>query len=241
MKKILKKYRAVLCAAVTLGCCFMPCAAVSADADALERGSAGDEVVLVQQRLFDLGYVQFRATGNVDATHPYATEATRTICEACETTGVEYHRLLRTESELPKNSIVFETAAEAAEYLESTAGNVLLTTGAKELPAFKNLDIKRIFPRVLPTLDGIRACEALDIPHRNIIAMQGPFSLDLNRVILEQFNIQWLVTKDGGAVGGFMEKAKACAYCGARLIVLRRPRENGETVESILERCRELL
>ena len=44
-----------------------------------------------------------------------------------------------------------------------------------------------------------------------------------------------------GAVGGFMEKAKACAYCGARLIVLRRPRENGETVESILERCRELL
>jgi len=38
-----------------------------------------------------------------------------------------------------------------------------------------------------------------------------------------------------------MEKAKACAYCGARLIVLRRPRENGETVESILERCRELL
>ena len=136
---------------------------------------------------------------------------------------------------------MFETAAEAAEYLESTAGNILLTTGAKELPAFKNLDIKRIFPRVLPTLDGIRACEALDIPHRNIIAMQGPFSLDLNRVILEQFNIQWLVTKDGGAVGGFMEKAKACAYCGARLIVLRRPRENGETVESILERCRELL
>lgn len=82
----------------------------------------------------------------VDATHPYATEATRTICEACETTGVEYHRLLRTESELPKNSIVFETAAEAAEYLESTAGNILLTTGAKELPAFKNLRYKADFP-----------------------------------------------------------------------------------------------
>ena len=100
---------------------------------------------------------------------------------------------------------------------------------------------ERLYPRVLPTLESIAACEAANIPHRNIIAMQGPFSLDLNRVILEQFNIQWLVTKDGGAVGGFMEKAKACAYCGARLIVLRRPRENGETAESILERCRELL
>ena len=177
----------------------------------------------------------------VDATHPYATEATRTICEACEMTGVEYHRLLRTESELPKNSIVFETAAEAAEYLESTAGNVLLTTGAKELPAFKNLDIKRIFPRVLPTLDGIRACEALDIPHRNIIAMQGPFSFALNQAMMEQFHIRWLVTKDGGAAGGFDEKAAAASAAGAQLVVIRRPPEEGETAEEVLKRCKEMI
>ena len=88
---------------------------------------------------------------------------------------------------------------------------------------------------MLPTLDGIRACEALDIPHRNIIAMQGPFSLDLNRVILEQFNIQWLVTKDGGAVGGFMEKAKACEYCGARLLVLRRRGRTGRQLKVSLK------
>lgn len=144
----------------------------------------------------------------VDATTPMQQKPRAPFVKRVKT-GVEYHRLLRTESELPKNSIVFETAAEAAEYLESTAGNILLTTGAKELPAFKNLDIKRIFPRVLPTLDGIRACEALDIPHRNIIAMQGPFSLDLNRVILEQFNIQWLVTKDGGRSRRLYGKSKS--------------------------------
>lgn len=177
----------------------------------------------------------------VDATHPYATEATSTIREACEMAGVEYHRLLRAESKLPKNSTVFETATEAAEYLENTAGNILLTTGAKELPTFKNIDAERIFPRVLPTLDGIRACENINVPHKNIIAMQGPFSYELNRAILEQFHIEWLVTKDGGAAGGFMEKAKACESCGAHLIVLRRPKENGETAESILERCKELL
>ena len=83
MKKILKKYRAVLCAAVTLGCCFMPCAAVSADADALERGSAGDEVVLVQQRLFDLGYVQFRATGK------YGEMTYQGVAEFQRTNGVD--------------------------------------------------------------------------------------------------------------------------------------------------------
>ena len=142
---------------------------------------------------------------------------------------------------MPKNSIVFETAAEAAEYLESTAGNILLTTGAKELPAFKNLNIKRIFPRVLPTLDGIRACEALDIPHRNIIAMQGPFSFALNQAMMEQFHIRWLVTKDGGAAGGFDEKAAAASAAGAQLVVIRRPPEQGETASEVLKRCKEMI
>jgi len=37
----------------------------------------------------------------VDATHPYATEATRNICAAAAAVGVEYHRLLRPASDLP--------------------------------------------------------------------------------------------------------------------------------------------
>ena len=34
----------------------------------------------------------------VDATHPYATEATRNICAAAAAVGVEYHRLLRPDA-----------------------------------------------------------------------------------------------------------------------------------------------
>ena len=37
----------------------------------------------------------------VDATHPYAVDATRNIRTACRTAGVEYHRLLRAQSPLP--------------------------------------------------------------------------------------------------------------------------------------------
>ena len=37
----------------------------------------------------------------VDATHPYAVEATRNIRAACKTAGTEYRRLLRPESPLP--------------------------------------------------------------------------------------------------------------------------------------------
>ena len=147
----------------------------------------------------------------VDATHPYATEATRNICAAAAAVGVEYHRDIR------------------------------LATGAKELPAFAPLDPARLYPRVLPTLAGITACETAGIPHRNIIAMQGPFTRELNVAVMHQFHIAYMVTKDGGAAGGFAEKAQAAAQCGVQLIVLRRPEEQGETAETILQRCRELL
>mgnify|MGYP004567872479 CR=1 FL=1 len=177
----------------------------------------------------------------VDATHPYAAEATRNIRAAAAAAGVEYHRLLRPASPLPAGSVVLGSAAQAAQYLAATQGNILLTTGAKELAAFAGLDAARLYPRVLPTVAGITACEGAGIPHRNIIAMQGPFTLELNLALMQQFHIRYLVTKDGGSAGGFAEKAQAAAQSGAALVVLRRPEECGETAEEILQRCRELL
>ncbi len=177
----------------------------------------------------------------VDATHPYAVDATKNIRTACKTAGIEYHRLLRAESPLPAGSMVFASAAHAAEFLTRMQGNILLATGAKELSAFAVLEPERLFPRVLPTRDGIAACEGANIPHKNIIAMQGPFSYALNRALMEQFHIRFLVTKDGGAAGGFAEKAEAAQDTGAQLVVIRRPAEQGETAARILARCREVL
>ena len=67
------------------------------------------------------------------------------------------------------------------------------------------------------------------------------FSYALNRAILEQFAIRYLVTKDGGTVGGFAEKAQAAQDTGTQLVVVRRPAENGQTAAQILERCKEVL
>ena len=177
----------------------------------------------------------------VDATHPYAVDVTRNIRAAAAQAGVEYRRLLRARSPLPEDCVVFGTAAQAAEYLAGTEENILLATGAKELAAFAPLDPARLYPRVLPTPEGIAACEAAGIPHRNIIAMQGPFSYALNCALMKQFSIRYLVTKDGGAVGGFAEKAQAAQDTGAQLIVVRRPAENGQTAAQILARCKEAL
>lgn len=124
-----------------------------------------------------------------------------------------------------------QSAANAAEYLLETKGNILLTTGSKELRAYAEIPRERLYVRVLPTHDSIAACEAAGIPHRNIIAMFGPFSQRMNEAMLEQYHISYLVTKEAGRNGGFEEKLQAAKRCGVKAIVIRRPEDSGVTVE----------
>ena len=90
-----------------------------------------------------------------------------------------------------------------------------------------------MYPRVLPVQESLAACEQMEIPRGNVIAMQGPFSCELNTALIHQFSIEWLVTKDGGVAGGFAEKAEAAQQTGTRLVVIRRPKEDGEPYETI--------
>lgn len=175
----------------------------------------------------------------VDATHPYAVEASGNIRAACEAAGVPLRRLLREESGAV-SALWADSAAQAARLLLGTKGNILLTTGAKELANFGALPAERLFPRILPVVESILACQKLGIPTRNIIAMHGPFSRELNEAVIRQYNIRYLVTKDGGTAGGFLEKAAAAQAAGAELVVIRRPREQGEDLDAVLEWLRDV-
>ena len=175
----------------------------------------------------------------VDATHPYAVRVTDSIARACAESATPRLRLLRAGSEYPAGTLLMKSAAEAAEYLADKPGNILLTTGAKELSAWAALPPERLFPRVLPSHESLSACEALGIPHRNICAMQGPFSRAMNEALLRQYEIAWLVTKDGGAPGGFPEKRAAAEALDVPMLVLRRPEEEGEGFETVLAACLE--
>lgn len=177
----------------------------------------------------------------VDATHPYAVQASWSIRAACEGAGVPLLRLLREESPVPAGTEVFPTAQAAAEWLAGTRGNILLTTGAKELSVFAPLGGGRLYPRVLPLTSSLEACGAAGIPSSHILALQGPFSQALNEALIRQYDIKYLVTKDGGPAGGFGEKAAAAQATGARLLLIRRPQEEGLDYETVLQRCREMM
>ena len=169
----------------------------------------------------------------VDATHPYAKEISQNIETACARTRTPWKRLLRQKGGAFQG-IQVASAQEAAQFLSNTEGNILLATGAKELSAFEVLEKTRLYPRVLPVQESLAQCQQLQIPTRNILALYGPFSQELNEAILRQYHIQWMVTKDGGAAGGFAEKVAAARQTGVELVVIGRPAETGESLEQIV-------
>ena len=113
----------------------------------------------------------------LDATHPYAAEVTVNIREACENTAVSYVRVLR-EGGVHKDAVYVENTEAAVDYLKHVSGNVLLTTGSKELSAYTEIPgyQERMFARVLSIQNVIETCRMLGLECKNLIAMQGPFS-----------------------------------------------------------------
>ncbi|MDE6627089.1 MAG: precorrin-6y C5,15-methyltransferase (decarboxylating) subunit CbiE [Lachnospiraceae bacterium] len=202
----------------------------------------------------------------VDATHPYAVEVTKNIAVSCERVKVPYIRILRKEGEISNGAghggdeqtaerrmkseaskksgqpqIVFAAdVAEAAEYLCGTTGKIFITTGSKELEKYQVIsDYRtRCVARVLPTLSVMEKCKELGFEGRNIIGMQGPFSEELNRCMLRQTDAQWLVTKNSGSAGGYIEKCEAALSLGVNILVVGRPVEvtkNGMDVKAAIE------
>ena len=189
------------------------------------RLPVGEIAGLLRQERFDLV---------IDATHPYAASISASIRKACLETGTETWRLLRGASAAPEDAVFVENTEKAVELLCKTEGNILLTTGSKELAHYAALPgfAERCWARVLPLPASLEACRAAGLPPAHILAMQGPFSEELNAALLRSTGARWLVTKDGGAAGGFAEKAAAAAQTGARLLVIGRPAEtDGRSLE----------
>jgi precorrin-6Y C5,15-methyltransferase (decarboxylating) len=173
----------------------------------------------------------------IDATHPYAASITGSIAKACRATGTESLRLLRGASSLPSDAVVVPDAEAAAAFLDQTEGNILLTTGSKDLPKFSGMNgfCDRVYARVLPMEASLAACNETGLKASHIIAMQGPFSEEMNLALIHAVSAAYLVTKDGGKPGGFDAKISAAKKTGVKLVVIGRPAaEDGVTFEETI-------
>lgn len=125
---------------------------------------------------------------------------------------------------------------EAVCYLQSTEGSILATTGSKqvqELCKLKDFE-KRVYLRILPNVEMLSKCLTLGFLPGHMICMQGPFSEELNELLMREHDIKYLLTKQSGETGGYPEKVRAARACGAELVVLVPPQETeGVSVEQM--------
>ena len=164
------------------------------------------------------------------ATHPYSQAVTENILKALCRRPVPYIRVereLEIAEDSRQNGRFFDTIKEAVDYLNTTEGKVLITTGSKELESYTEIrDYEtRCVLRALPAEDVVRNCLEHGFSPENLILMQGPFSLEMNIATIRQTDCRYLMTRNSGSAGGFPEKAAAAEETGAELIIIGKPKK----------------
>jgi precorrin-6A/cobalt-precorrin-6A reductase len=172
----------------------------------------------------------------IDATHPYATQASLNAIKASEESGIKYIRFQRSASVIG-NGGVGDTAIDKLRFVHlvsdmdeavswcsrSDRKRILLTTGFSAAEKFVKLkDEKEIYIRILPMSEHIEQCVSMGIKPSNILALQGPFSLELNKAIYNQYKIDVVVTKDSGKTGGVPEKIQSAREAGIDIVIIKR-------------------
>lgn len=160
----------------------------------------------------------------IDTSHPYAFEVSKNAMDIADEMNVEYFRFEREDiGILPKKYSIFENINDLISYIEKLEGNILVTLGSNNVPLFKDVkNLQNFYFRILPKWDMVKKCEDNNILPKNIIAMQGPFSENMNIAMIEQLKIKYLVTKKAGDTGGEREKISACDKTNVEVIYLEK-------------------
>lgn len=169
---------------------------------------------------------EIQASQIIDLTHPYAANISQNAISAAQKSDIPYIRYERT-SLLEEDEFLIEASSheEALKIAESIGYRPFLAVGSNFAGVYiRSKKFSKAYIRVLPKSEIIKKCEDLGYDYSCIIAMQGPFSKDLNVQMLKLTEADMMITKESGNAGGFMEKYLACKEMGIPLIVVERPK-----------------
>lgn len=161
----------------------------------------------------------------IDTSHPYAENVSKNILELIENSNIKYFRYERKAVE-KSLGLEFETLTSMVEYINQNLKdkNIMSTLGSKGLEELARIKNNRVYVRVLPTVKSIENAEKFGFLANQILAIQGPFSLELEKEFLKFYKIDYLLTKESGQVGGINEKLLACREMGVEALTLTRPK-----------------
>jgi precorrin-6A/cobalt-precorrin-6A reductase len=154
----------------------------------------------------------------VDATHPFAAVMPFHVAAAAAATGIPHVRLLRPPWYRREGDHWIDVAgmAEAAAAVVAAGGRrVFLATGRQQIDAFRQSPGQWFLVR---SIEPVRQ----PLPSSVEIRARGPFTLDGERRLLLDHQIDTVVAKNAGGTAT-VAKLDAARELGVRVIMVARP------------------
>jgi precorrin-6A/cobalt-precorrin-6A reductase len=210
---------------------------------AAETGALVREGVLDTEKMAHLIYTN-QIIMVIDASHPFAGKVSENAMITTAKAGIPYFRYERPVKQY-EQAVYADDYDSAINYLATVDGNILLTTGSKNIYKFAVLNSSRLYARVLSTSESLVQCEKAGIKPDHIIAVKGVPSVAFNMALFKEYHIRHLVTKDSGDEGGMNEKMEAAKLSDVNVLVIKRPKidypEIFSDYNSLLNRVKEVL
>ncbi len=187
----------------------------------------------------------------LDASPPSSSVKLAPLRQWCEQRGIPYLRLERPETLIPDSLLIYPvfTWEEALLQLEQRVVTIhkangrivtiFVTTGSHQLESIVQSSFARcarLVVRILPEGRLVQKCQDMGIPPRDIVAMQGQFSREINKALFKFYGADILLTRDSGLAGGTDTKISAALELGIETVLVKRIKMNaGLTVNNVQE------
>lgn len=170
----------------------------------------------------------------IDATHPCAGQITINGAIATQLVNIPHLMLVRPQWEkiAGDNWIEVESVEAAARAIPESVNRVFITSGRQQLEPF--LQRSHIYPDTWYLMRSIDPPD-LELPNSKVLLDRGPFSLEQERQVIRNYQIQAIVSKNSGGDATYA-KIVAARELGIPIVMVQRPAmPEGEKVTSIEE------
>ena len=170
----------------------------------------------------------------IDATHPCAGQITINGAIASQLANIPHLMLVRPrwQKVASDNWIEVESVEAAAQAIPERVNRVFITSGRQQLEPF--LRRSHTYPKNWYLVRSIDPPD-LELPNSKLLLDRGPFSLDQERQLLRDYQIQAIVSKNSGGEATYA-KIIAARELGIPIVMIQRPAmPEGDKVTSMEE------
>jgi precorrin-6A/cobalt-precorrin-6A reductase len=175
----------------------------------------------------------------IDATHPFAAQMSWHGAGAARAVGIPWLMLIRPAWERSSldNWIEVDSVAAAVTAIPTSAQRIFLTIGRQQLTPFASLTDRWCLMRSIDPPDP-----KIQLPPGELLLDRGPFSLEQELKLLQDYRIEAIVSKNSGGDATYA-KVIAARELGLPIVMVQRPivpvgkivRDVGGAIEWLIE------